>query len=101
MRPLLLKTRTEPTELVLLRLLNQRSQLSKDDQQNYFKLKKGYEGELMFDSLIEKLEIECLILNDLLLKVNNKTFQIDSLLIRNNQIQIFEVKNYTGDFYYQ
>jgi hypothetical protein len=29
-----------------------------EDKQNYLNLKKGYEGEVMFDSLTEKLECD-------------------------------------------
>jgi hypothetical protein len=38
-------------------------------------------------------------LNDLLLKINNTLFQIDTLIIFQNTITFFEVKNYEGDFY--
>ena len=75
------KSRTESTELLILRSLNTRITLSDKDKQHYFNLKKGYEGEVMFDSETEKLQCECLILNDLLLKLNNTTFQIDTLII--------------------
>ncbi|WP_342728897.1 MULTISPECIES: nuclease-related domain-containing protein [Virgibacillus] len=56
---------------------------------------------MLFDSLTEKLQCECLILNDLLLIVNNTTFQIDSLIILAGKIYFFEVKNYEGDYYYE
>ena len=62
------KSRTESTELLILGSLNIRMNLSDKDRQHYFNLKKGYEGEVIFDSLTEKLQCECLILNDLLLK---------------------------------
>lgn len=92
------KHRQEPLQLVLLRILKSRMQLSKVDQQNYYKLSKGYEGEKSFDALLQDLKCDCLVLNDLLLKINNQTFQIDSLLIMNSQIHLFEIKNYAGDF---
>ncbi|WP_312889188.1 nuclease-related domain-containing protein [Desertibacillus haloalkaliphilus] len=75
--------------------------LSKKDKQHFFNLKKGYEGEIIFDSLTEKIQSECFILNDLLLKQNNTMFQIDSLLIFQESIYIFEVKNFEGDYYYE
>ncbi|WP_066311364.1 nuclease-related domain-containing protein [Bacillus sp. FJAT-29814] len=95
------KNRTQPEELIILRLLNIRMILSEADKQYYFALKKGYEGEVMFDQLTEKLQCECYVLNDLLLKVNNKTFQIDTLIILYKKILIFEVKNYEGDYFYE
>ncbi len=55
----------------------------------------------MFDTKLESLQNNYLILNDLNLKSNNTTFQIDSLLIMSDTIFLFEVKNYEGDFYYE
>lgn len=100
MRTLLYKARTEPAELIILNSLNHRMQLSKFDQQNYSNLRKGFEGELLFDSLTNNLESDCLVLNNLLLKTNNQTFQIDTLIITNNLVYLCEIKNYEGDFYY-
>lgn len=54
--------------------------MSKQDQYNLYTLNKGFEGELQFDALLEKLTCDCLILNDLILSLNNQTFQIDSLV---------------------
>jgi hypothetical protein len=55
----------------------------------------------MFDFLTEKLESDCYIMNDLLLKVNNTLFQIDTLMIFQDIIQFFELKNYQGDYFYE
>lgn len=95
------KSRTPSNELLILQYLNTRMSLSDKDKQHYFNLKKGYEGETLFDSLTEKLQCECIILNDLLLKQNNTLFQIDSLIITAETIFLFEVKNYEGDYYYE
>jgi hypothetical protein len=95
------KPRTESNELLILKFLNSRMTLSEKDKQHYLNLKKGYEGEVLFDSLTEKLQCECLILNDLLLKFKNTTFQIDSLIIVPDNIYFFEVKNLEGDYYYE
>lgn len=56
---MLYKPRTETTELLFLKSLNNRMNLSEKDQQHYFSLKKGNEEELLFDTLTEK---HCLIL---------------------------------------
>ena len=95
------KPRTKSSQLLILRSLNTRMNLADNDRQHYFNLKRGYEGEVMFDKLIEKLQCECLILNDLLLKMNNTLFQIDSLIIISETIYFYEVKNYEGDYYYE
>lgn len=97
---MLYKARTKSNELQIMQSLNDRMNLSSKDKQHYFNLKKGYMGELMFDVLMEKLQCECIILNDLLLKSNNTLFQIDSLIITSNTIYSFEVKNYEGDYFY-
>ena len=95
------KPRTESSELRILSFLNSRTNLSELESQYYFNLKKGYEGEVMFDSLTEKLQCDCIVINDLLLKQNNTTFQIDSIIITGEHIHFFEIKNYEGDYYYE
>src|SRR5699024_2066785 len=95
------KSRTKSKELIMLEILDKRMKLLSEDKQRYFSLKKGYEGEILFDSLTEKLQCDCLILNDLLLEVNHTTFQIDSLIILQGKIYFFEVKNQEGDYYYE
>ncbi|TRM11915.1 NERD domain-containing protein [Lentibacillus cibarius] len=97
---MLYKSRTKPTELRIFELLNARMKLSNRLRDRYLSFKKGYEGEKRFDSLTEKLQCECLILNDLLLEVTNTTFQIDTLIITKRKINAFEVKNFEGDHYY-
>jgi len=75
------KPRTKPVELQILSSLNMRMTLSSKDRQHFFNLKRGYEGEVKFDALTEKLQCDCFILNDLLLQANKTLFQIDSLII--------------------
>ncbi|MCM3800430.1 MULTISPECIES: nuclease-related domain-containing protein [Bacillaceae] len=95
------KTRSESIELKKMRILNLRMELSERDKRYYYNLRMGYEGEVLFDSMAEKLQCDCLVLNDLLLKVNNSTFQIDSLIITPNSIHLIDIKNYIGDYYYK
>lgn len=97
---LILKSRTEPKELMTFRLLNKRMNLTNEDKQYYQALQKGYEGEVMFDEILHELQGDWYILNDLLFSVNNNTFQIDTLIITSDVVYIFEIKNYEGDFYY-
>ncbi|KOP78834.1 nuclease [Bacillus sp. FJAT-21945] len=96
-----IKARSKSAELLILRSLDARMNLKANEQLYYLNLKKGYEGEVKFDSLIGSLDHNCLILNDLLLECNNTTFQIDSLLITQDTVIPFEVKNYEGNYYYQ
>lgn len=101
MYAMILKHRTKPDELIVLELLDKRSELSSKDMHYLVNLKKGYEGELLFDNLTEQLHCECLILNDLLLEVNNTIFQIDTFILINGKIHYYEVKTFEGDFYYE
>lgn len=96
-----LKTREESKELIMLRSLNTRMELSADDKKYYLNLKKGYEGEVMFDAKTVHLDGKFYILNDLLLKNDHTTFQIDSLFLTQGLLIPFEVKNCGGDYYYE
>lgn len=93
------KPRFESEELKLLRCLNTRKKLSIPESNYYLNLEKGFIGEQKFDLWLENLSNDWLILNDLLLESNNTVFQIDTLLISQETIYLFEVKNYEGDFY--
>lgn len=85
-----------------LELLDARMELPDDKKRYYHALKKGYEGERMFDRFLEQsLHNDCYVLNDLLLQHNNTTFQIDNLLIFSELVYPFEVKNFDGDYYYE
>ncbi|MFA1821911.1 nuclease-related domain-containing protein [Virgibacillus oceani] len=95
------KSRTEPAELTILKALKGRMNLNSKHKQRYLNIKKGYEGELLFDSFTVKLQCECLILNDLLLEANSTTFQIDSLIITQKKMYFYDVKNFEGDYYYE
>lgn len=92
------KTRTVPNELIMLRILHNRMNLSGEEKKYYLYQKKGLAGEVQFDLLTDKLQSECYVLNDLLLKVNNTTFQIDTTIIFQKTLHVFEVKNYEGDY---
>jgi len=95
------KPRIESDEIKILRSLNLRMKLTSKEKQRYHNLVKGYEGEVMFDALTEKLQCPSFILNDLLLEANNSKFQLDSTIIFQEKINLFEVKNFEGDFYFE
>lgn len=95
----MVKPYEEPSKLKILRSLNKRMDLSKKEKQNYIVLKKGNDGERIFASLLENLSKDWIVLNNLLLEKSNSVFQIDTLLFIKNTIYLFEVKNYSGDYY--
>lgn len=91
-----------PTELQLLTQLRSRMTLSQKEELNFNNLHKGFIGEKIFyDRLATSLSIDYILLNGLLLQSNQTEFQIDHLLICQNTLYLFEVKNYEGDFYIQ
>ncbi|MDR7002019.1 nuclease-related domain-containing protein [Neobacillus niacini] len=96
---MLYKPRLLPIDLIKMRSLNARMNLTPTERKYYLNREKGFEGEVMFDILTEKLESDCLILNDLLFEFNNTEFQIDTSMIFQNTIILFDVKNYEGDYY--
>lgn len=96
-----LKNRTESGEMKILKLLNTRMDLDQTSKQRYFNLTKGFEGEVMFDTLTAYLDTKFYILNDLQLISNDSDFQIDSLFITQNTIIPFEIKNFEGNYYFE
>jgi hypothetical protein len=98
---LIIKQRIESKELQILRALYVRMKLSETDKNYYLYLEKGFKGEVEFDSLIgSSLPNEAYIaVNDFIYEMNNTVFQVDSLLVSNNTIYLFEIKNFEGDFY--
>ena len=73
-------------------------ELTQEERFHYFNLEKGYEGEVKFDQMAEGLQEERYIINDLLLKIKNSYFQIDTTLISQEVIRLLDVKNFEGDF---
>ncbi|MBY0099654.1 nuclease-related domain-containing protein [Mesobacillus maritimus] len=98
---MILKARKESDYLLAFRFLNKRIELTEKDKSYYLHLEKGYEGEVKFDQLVENLKEQRYIINDLLLEINNSYFQIDSLIISQGGIYLLDIKNFTGDCYYE
>src|SRR5690606_18612486 len=94
-----IKALVESNELKGYRMLNSRKVLTGEDKEQLNRLEKGYAGEVFFNERVDGLSKEWFILNDLQLESNNSEFQIDSLVICQKHILLFEVKNYEGDYY--
>lgn len=94
------KARSESFVLKVLRILNKRMKLTEDDQRYYQNQDKGFQGEVQFDVLTEKLKRSSYILNDLQLEHNKSSFQLDSSLIFQDTYSLFDVKNFEGEFVY-
>ncbi|HLR23449.1 MAG TPA: nuclease-related domain-containing protein [Pseudogracilibacillus sp.] len=86
-------------ELIIFQCLQGRKTFSKTEEHQHYKLLKGYEGEKQFSNLLkEQLHQDHLQINDLLLNNHGTVFQLDTLLIFNQTVYLFEVKNYQGEF---
>ncbi|MEW9109948.1 MAG: nuclease-related domain-containing protein [Cytobacillus gottheilii] len=90
--------RNKPTELTILQSLEGRTNLPNLKKKHH--LEKGYAGEKRFDHWLEtELSSSFIVLKDLTLDVqSSNALQIDTLLISEKTIYLFEVKNYEGDF---
>ncbi|MGJ7909769.1 nuclease-related domain-containing protein [Neobacillus sp. LXY-1] len=98
---MIIKPRHEPRDLKVYRSLDNRMILTKDEKNTYFTLEKGYQGEVMFDEFIEgNLRAKMLLLNDLLFKSGNTTFQVDSLMMSDGINYLIDVKNFEGEYYF-
>ncbi|SFC59974.1 Nuclease-related domain-containing protein [Alkalibacterium subtropicum] len=97
---MIIKERDLSVPLEILLALDRRSNLLNPQTNSIRQMVKGYEGECRFDALLKELTCECLIVNDLTLKISGQTCQIDSLLITGTGVTIYEVKNYEGQFIY-
>jgi len=95
------KQRKESKELLILKALDKRMLLKEKDKRHFLHLKKGYDGEKRFDEVTESLLNDCYILNDLLLPANGTVIQLDAVIITSEQIYLFEIKNYEGNYYYE
>ncbi|MED3563738.1 nuclease-related domain-containing protein [Bacillus xiapuensis] len=93
---MLYKPRLLPIDLIKMQSLNAWMNLTPTERKYYLNREKGFEGGSKFDKLTVKIESNCLILKDLLFELNNTEFQIDSTLIFQNTISLFDVKNYEG-----
>lgn len=96
-----IKARSSATELSILRSLQSRVALAENERKRLLNLSKGFNGEDQFDHLIESLQSDIYLLHDLCLEHNHSVFQIDTLLISEKEIVLFEVKNYEGDFVFE
>jgi hypothetical protein len=77
-----MKEREVPQDLKILRVLNPRMILTQKEETHLANLEKGFIGECFFDEKIKAYDSgDCIILHDILLKLNGSLFQIDTLVI--------------------
>lgn len=71
--------------------------LTGDEHWYYLNQEKGFQGEVQFDKLTEKLKRSCHILNDLQLESSKSSFQLDSSLIFQETYSLFEFIGFNQD----
>ena len=90
------KERIKPEHLRILEILLTRTKISRDDYYYFLNLKKGFEGELVFDAYTKQFKLDHFFLNDLQLEIRRAPFQVDALMIRTNLLILYEIKNFEG-----
>lgn len=81
--------------------MKKRRPFSKDEQTHYQGLKRGYQGECLFDQYAAEINgylknLPANYLVDLTLK-HSRITQIDSLFVTDQTLYLFEIKNYSSD----
>ncbi|MGK0553978.1 nuclease-related domain-containing protein [Macrococcus capreoli] len=98
---MIIKERKFDDELSYLLQVSIRAKLSETDNESINVRIKGINGERRFDDLAIQYIKHGLILNNLQFIVNKQYFQIDTLIIMNNEIYIFEIKNIHYDIFFK
>lgn len=84
---------------IILSLLHNRKPLCESSYSKYNQLMKGHDGEQQFFKRLKAaVHPSAIIINNLILHSDDSEVQIDSILIVDNNIYLFEVKNYYGDY---
>src|SRR5690625_4985648 len=97
-----LNKRKMSVELLHYEALSSRSVLSSKERYTMKRLKKGYEGECLYDQIFEEIGHDNIyIIRDVYLKIDKSDTQYDSIIITENRIVVNEIKNYTGDYRYE
>lgn len=98
---MILKERTKSVTHRILESLHYRIDLPNKEKKNYENQIKGLAGEKQFDVYMNQSHQSGLLLNDLVLTHRDTVFQIDALLITTDAVYLYEVKNYSGSYFYR
>ncbi|HLR42996.1 MAG TPA: nuclease-related domain-containing protein [Pseudogracilibacillus sp.] len=90
------------TSMQVLQCLSPRTKLSSQEKHQLSNRLKGFAGEKVFaDFLHEQNGSNRLTLYNLRLATNDTEFEMDCLVMQDDMLYLFEVKNYEGDFLYE
>ncbi len=98
---MLIKAREKSYSHLILESLNVRGELSIQEKKQYVNQVRGFEGKQWFDEFVEQADLQALVINDLFLNGPDTNYQFDSVVILENRVNIYEVKNYTGRYSYR
>lgn len=90
----------KPESLKVLEILYKRMPFNSELVEEYFVVRKGYEGECKFYNLISQKGFPMIVLHDVLIKKIG-TAQIDFIVIMATRIYLFEVKNFEGTVHHK
>ena len=91
------KERQKPRMLCIYEALAKRMKLVPGDQYYLLNMDGGFGGECGLDVHTDALDSRCLVLNDLQLRHNRSSIQVDTLVICPDKLVVYETKNYKGD----
>lgn len=91
------KQRQKPWILCVYEALAKRMKLGAGDQYYLLNRDGGFRGECGLDVLTDALDSRCLVLNDLQLRHDGSSIQIDTLVICPDKLVVYETKNHKGD----
>lgn len=98
---MIIKERNQSISHQILRSLDARMELASHEKIQLEAQVKGFDGEKKFDDCFKEVESSGLVIHDLMLSTRDTTYQIDSLYITDNEVTIYEIKNYTGHYIYK
>lgn len=97
-----LNKRRMPMKLKFYNALVVRKELTSDEIYNMRILKKGYEGECLYDKIFDEITHENIyIMRDVYLNIGGTVSQYDSIIITENHVTMNEIKNISGDYRFE
>lgn len=97
-----LNKRMMPKKLMYYNALVVRRELDAKETYNFQAMKKGYEGECLYDKIFDEIgHGNIYIIRDVYLKIGGSVTQYDSIVITENRVAVNEVKNLSGDYRFE
>ena len=98
---MILTNRKISKELMYYRALSYRLKFSNDLKKKWDVLERGFEGELLYDSIYDEILSHLYVFRDIYLSIDNNILQCDALIITDSGLIINEIKNFKGIYTYE